>query len=80
MTELTPSSKHLYWYSVRVESSFSRGTRTVSFLPLDMGFGHLCVCTGSTLSVLEVKHRPKAIARVDKVLQLPKPDCQWEYF
>ena len=45
---------------------FSRGTSTISFLPLVMVFGQICVCTGSTLGVVEVNHRPKAIERVDE--------------
>lgn len=44
----------------------SRATSTVSFFPLVVAFGQLRVCTGSTLSVVEVGHRPKAIARVGK--------------
>ena len=44
----------------------SRGTSTISFLPLVMVFGQLCVCAGSTLGAVEVNHRPKAIARVDE--------------
>lgn len=45
---------------------FSQGIGTISFLSLVMFFGQLRVCTGLTLGVVEVDHRPKAIARVDK--------------